>query len=167
MMAKDPQAPGTIYLSEYKPTDYLVDTVDLHFDLQETATVVTSTLEIRRRDGIAENQPIILHGECLKLVSVSLDGRHLVDSEYQVGEEQVVNISEVLKMRFEINKEAIKEQLKQNVTLVEGPFFPDLRVKCYRIHVERIFDNLLNNSTKAIPFMWFIILTLSKYDCIQ
>jgi aminopeptidase N len=110
MMAKDPQAPGTIYLSEYKPTDYLVDTVDLHFDLQETATVVTSTLEIRRRDGIAENQPIILHGECLKLVSVSLDGRHLVDSEYQVGEEQltVLNVPDVftLQIKTEVNPQA-------------------------------------------------------------
>jgi signal transduction histidine kinase len=78
--------------------------------------------------------------------------QELALSIYQVGEEQIVNISEVLQRRAEINREAIKEQLKQNVTIVEGPFTPDLQVKCYRIHVERIFDNLLNNSTKAIPF---------------
>ncbi|MFC1884725.1 GAF domain-containing protein [Thermodesulfobacteriota bacterium] len=78
--------------------------------------------------------------------------QELALSIYQVGEEQIVNISEVLQMRAEINREAIKEQLKQNVTIVEGPFESDLKVKCYRIHIERIFDNLLNNSTKAIPF---------------
>ena len=57
----------------------------------------------------------------------------------------------VLKNRFEINKEAIKEQLKQNVDLKEGPFEHPLYVACYPLHLERILDNLLNNATKAIP----------------
>jgi aminopeptidase N len=61
-MAKDPQAPRPIYLSEYKPTDYWVDTVDLHFDLHETATQVTSRLGIRRRESVAATQPLVLHG---------------------------------------------------------------------------------------------------------
>jgi hypothetical protein len=40
-------------------------------------------------------------------------------SIYHVGREQVVNLNEVVKNRFEINKEAIKEMLKQNVALDE------------------------------------------------
>ena len=77
--------------------------------------------------------------------------QELAMSLYQVGKEEVVNLTEVLQRRFEINKEAIREQLKQNVTLNEGPFDPDLNVLSYRINVERVFDNLLNNATKAIP----------------
>ena len=77
--------------------------------------------------------------------------QELAMSLYQVGKEEVVNLTEVLQRRFGINKEAIREQLKQNVTLEEGPFDPDLKVLCYRINVERVFDNLLNNATKAIP----------------
>ncbi|MFH1351697.1 MAG: GAF domain-containing sensor histidine kinase [Pseudomonadota bacterium] len=72
-------------------------------------------------------------------------------SLYQVGKEQIVNLTEVLKKRFEINAEAIKELLKQNVTLKEGPFHDPLYVKCYPLHLERILDNLLNNATNAIP----------------
>jgi signal transduction histidine kinase len=72
-------------------------------------------------------------------------------SLYQVGKPQVVNLSEVLKKRFEINTEAIKEQLKQNVTLREGPFQDPLLTWCYPLHLERILDNLLNNATNAIP----------------
>lgn len=72
-------------------------------------------------------------------------------SLYEVGKEQVVDLTGVLKNRFEINKEAIKEQLKQNVDLKEGPFQDPLHVQCYPLHLERILDNLLNNATKAIP----------------
>jgi signal transduction histidine kinase len=72
-------------------------------------------------------------------------------SLYQVGKEQVVNLTKVLRNRFDINREAIKEQLKQNVHLKEGPFHDPLLVQCYPIHLERILDNLLNNATNAIP----------------
>jgi signal transduction histidine kinase len=72
-------------------------------------------------------------------------------SIYQAGKEQVVNLTAVLLDRFEINKEVIKEILKQNVTLHEGPFDDPLYVQCYPLHLERILDNLLNNATNAIP----------------
>lgn len=67
------------------------------------------------------------------------------------GKEQVVNLTEVLKKRFEINKEAIKEMLKANVTLQEGPYQEPLLVRSFPLHLERILDNLLSNATKAIP----------------
>ena len=68
-----------------------------------------------------------------------------------VGKEQTVNLTEVLRRRFEINKEAIKEQLKQNVSLEEGPFQDPLYIRCYPLHIERVMDNILNNATNAIP----------------
>ena len=95
------------------------------------------------REQILKYADIILE-ETSRLQELSM-------SLYQVGKEKVVNLTEVLQRRFEINKEAISEQLKQNVTLKEGPFDPDLNVLSYRINVERVFDNLLNNATKAIP----------------
>ena len=72
-------------------------------------------------------------------------------SIHQAGKEQIVNLTEILKKRFEINKEVIKEMFKANVTFQEGPFQDPLPVRCYAIHLERILDNLLNNATKAIP----------------
>ena len=72
-------------------------------------------------------------------------------SIHQAGQEPIVNLTEILKKRFEINKEAIKEMLKANVTLEEGPFLDPLLVRCYPIYLERILDNLFNNATKAIP----------------
>lgn len=78
--------------------------------------------------------------------------QELAMSIYRVGKEQDINLTDVVKRRFEINREAIKEQLKPNVTLTEGPYEPDMRVKCHAVHLERVLDNLLNNATKAIPF---------------
>jgi len=77
--------------------------------------------------------------------------QELALSIYQVGEEQVLNLTDVLIRRFKINREAIIEQLKQNISLVEGSLNYDLNVECYPLHLERVFDNLLNNATKAIP----------------
>jgi signal transduction histidine kinase len=64
---------------------------------------------------------------------------------------QEVNLTEIVKRRFEINQEAIKEMMKVNVALQEGPFQDPLPVRCNPLHLERILDNLLNNATKAIP----------------
>lgn len=72
-------------------------------------------------------------------------------SIHQAGKEQIVNLTAILKKRFAINQEAIKEMMKANINLQEGPFQDPLPVRCYPIHLERILDNLLNNATKAIP----------------
>jgi signal transduction histidine kinase len=77
--------------------------------------------------------------------------QELALSIYHFGKKEVVDLVKVLQRRFEINREAIREQFKQNVTLTEGPFESDLRVCCYPMHLERVLDNLLNNATKAIP----------------
>ncbi len=99
-------------------------------------------------EGSSRNQALryagILAEETRRLQELAL-------SIYQVGEEQTLNLTHLLKRRFEINTEAIKEQFKQNVRMEEGPFDESLTVKCYPMHLERVFDNLLNNATKAIP----------------
>jgi signal transduction histidine kinase len=68
-----------------------------------------------------------------------------------VGREQAVNVTQILKRRFEINEEAIREQLRQNITLEQGPFNDALVIHCYPLFLERVLDNLFNNATKAIP----------------
>ena len=80
-------------------------------------------------------------------------------SIYHVGKEQVVNLTSIVINRFDINKEAIKEMLKQNVTLEEGPYHDPLYVQCYPLHVERVLDNLLNNATNAIPLKGGVLST--------
>lgn len=109
-MAKDPQAPRPIYLSEYKPTDYWVDTVDLHFDLHETATLVTSRLGVRRRQGVTASRPMVLHGENLQLKAIAINDQPLQASDFQVDDESLtihkVPDSFTLRIENEINPQA-------------------------------------------------------------
>jgi signal transduction histidine kinase len=120
----------------------------------------------RLKDLIQKNELERSKEQVLKYVDILLEEtsrlQELAMSIYTVGKKQMVNLSEVLQRRFEINREAIKEQLKQNITMIEGPYDPDIKVMCYGVHVERVFDNLLNNATKAIPFMGGI-LSVSTY----
>ncbi len=69
-----------------------------------------------------------------------------------IGKEKVIDLNEVIKRRFEINKEAIKEQFRQNVALDLQLLEDPLYIECYPLYIERVMDNILNNATKAIPF---------------
>ena len=127
---------------------------DILHDFKNPA-IATAGFARRLKKLIEQEQTEESRSQVLKYADILLQEtsrmQELALSIYQVGEEQVVNLTEVLQRRFEINKEAIKEQLRQNVVLEEGPFDPVLHARCYPIHLERVFDNLLNNATKAIP----------------
>lgn len=77
--------------------------------------------------------------------------QELALSVYRVGEEQLVDLTERMRRRFEINEQAIKEQLKQNISLTHSFSREPLYVRCYPLHLERVLDNLFNNATNAIP----------------
>ena len=65
--------PQTIYLADYTPPAYLIDTVHLTFKLAPKATRVISKVAFRPNPD-AKNCRFFLHGEDLKLISSSIDG---------------------------------------------------------------------------------------------
>ncbi len=67
------------------------------------------------------------------------------------GKEEVLDLSERLKLRFMINEEALKELGRKNLVLRQQSFESPLWVKCIPIQIDRVLDNLLNNASKAIP----------------
>jgi aminopeptidase N len=79
----------TIYLKDYTPPPYLVDCVDLHFDLDEEATRVRSRLSVRRNPAGAGSGDLVLWGQELELLGVLLDGQMLGAGEYRVDEESL------------------------------------------------------------------------------
>ncbi|WP_170374569.1 aminopeptidase N [Ruegeria atlantica] len=66
-------APTTIYLKDYTPFGYLVDSVHLTFDLADHATRVTSRIAFRPNPE-ATDRTFFLHGEDLTLIRAVVDG---------------------------------------------------------------------------------------------
>jgi aminopeptidase N len=64
--------PKTIHLKDYSPPAFLVTHVELDVDIREDHALVRAKLQIRRNQG---SGPLVLDGDELELVSVSLDGK--------------------------------------------------------------------------------------------
>jgi aminopeptidase N len=77
-------APQPTRLADYRPPDFLVDRVDLVFDLGEADTRVASHIALRRNPQAASpGAPLRLDGDELELVAVALDGKPLDAGDYR------------------------------------------------------------------------------------
>ena len=77
-------APQTIYLADYTPPAYLIDTVHLTFQLAPNATRVVSRIAFRPNPN-AKSRDFFLHGEELKLISTHIDGAAISPDVTQRG----------------------------------------------------------------------------------
>lgn len=76
--------PKTIYLKDYTPPPYWIDTAELHFDLCEGITRVRAKLNLRRNRDTERVTALRLDGEGLELCSISIDAEPLPASRYEV-----------------------------------------------------------------------------------
>ena len=82
--------PKTIRLRDYKAPDFIVETVELLFDLKEEGTRVTSTLALRRHPKGDREAPLHLDGENLKLISIKMGGAPVEAKEYVLTDESLL-----------------------------------------------------------------------------
>jgi aminopeptidase N len=71
-----------VRLEDYRPPDWLIETVDLDVALHPTATRVRATLSLKPNPNGRRNAPLELDGEELALVSLSLDNVPLTPEHY-------------------------------------------------------------------------------------
>ncbi|MDF2996313.1 MAG: pepN [Xanthobacteraceae bacterium] len=76
--------PQPVRLADYRPPDWLVDTVDLDISLHPTATRVIARLGMRPNPRGREGAPIVLDGDELELKSIALDSGALPAEAYAV-----------------------------------------------------------------------------------
>jgi aminopeptidase N len=79
-----------VRLEDYRPPDYLVETVSLDIDLNPNATRVVSTLRIAPNPSGIPGSPLILDGDELTLEGVWLDNRELRDGLYEETDTRLV-----------------------------------------------------------------------------
>lgn len=74
--------PLTIRLQDYRPSDFLIDRVDLDIRLHPQKTRITATLAMRPNPEGQSEAALILDGDELVFVAAELDGRSLASDEY-------------------------------------------------------------------------------------
>ena len=62
-----------VRLEDYRPPDWLVETVELDVSLHPTATTVRTTLKLSPNAHAGAPAPIVLDGDGLNLISLKLD----------------------------------------------------------------------------------------------
>jgi aminopeptidase N len=80
-------APREVRLAEYAPPAFLVDTVDLTFELDEATTKVTARLAIRRNPAAGDRAaPLRLDGEQLELTRLVCNDERLSANQYHLDD---------------------------------------------------------------------------------
>jgi aminopeptidase N len=79
-------APRETRLADYRPPAFLVDAVELHFDLDPSATRVRSRLALRRNPAAAADKALRLDGAGQPIRAISLDGLPLDPGRWRLGE---------------------------------------------------------------------------------
>ena len=72
-----------IRLEDYRPSDWLIDTVDLDISLHPQKTRVRALLTLRPNPAGKPGSALVLDGDELALKALSIDGRPLDASAYQ------------------------------------------------------------------------------------
>jgi len=90
-MSKQPQ---TIYLKDYKPVPFEVESLDLYFNLDEEETIVAALMKLR---ATSDERSLRLDGsKDLQLVSLQIDGEEVPKALYEIDvENESLTINDV------------------------------------------------------------------------
>lgn len=107
--------PQAIHLSDYQVPDFYIEKTDLVFELTELLTTVTSTLTLKRNPEAKNSNPLVLSGQELELVSLSIDGQKLNEDQYAIeGEQLTVTVPDSCQLS------CVTKILPQENTSLEG-----------------------------------------------
>ena len=76
----------TIRREDYRPFPFHIPTVHLEFELEPTLTWVRSQLTVKRRQDLPRQADLVLDGEDLALISITMNGELLIGNAYRLTE---------------------------------------------------------------------------------
>ncbi|WP_018262893.1 aminopeptidase N [Methylobacterium sp. WSM2598] len=79
------ESPPIVRLADYRPSDYLIDRVDLNVRLHPTETRISATLALRPNPRGEAGAPLHLDGDDLALLAVALDGQPTAPGAIELG----------------------------------------------------------------------------------
>ncbi len=125
----------TIYLKDYRTPAYLVEKIDLNFDLHDSTTRVSSVLTLflnPDRQGKAE--PLVLNGEHLELLQIRRDGTVLGPDDYDVDSEElrINSVPERFVLEIETQIDPLHNSALEGLYLSNGNFCTQCEAEGFR-----------------------------------
>ncbi len=123
----------TIYRKDYAAPSYLVDTVELGFDLDPERTIVASRLVMTRNPGTAPGE-IALYGENIELVALRMNGATLGKGEYDLSENmlRIPGAPDSVTLEIETITAPVKNTTLNGLYVSNGNFFTQCEAEGFR-----------------------------------
>ncbi|MGH7152306.1 MAG: M1 family aminopeptidase, partial [Acetobacteraceae bacterium] len=126
--------PRETRLADYRPPAFLVDTIDLTFDLHERATRVRSRMTLRRNPAATTDSALHLDGADQPVLRLAIDGAEIGANRYHI-DDTGITIPDVpnrllLECETEINPQANTEL--SGLYLSNGGFFTQCEAEGFR-----------------------------------
>ena len=123
----------TIYRKDYTPPTFLVETVEIAFDLDPARTVVSSRL-CMRRNPLAKGRDLELHGGELTLVALRMNGKLLGKRDYRRDQDmlRIANPPDVVVLEIETTIAPNKNTSLNGLYVSNGNFFTQCEAEGFR-----------------------------------
>jgi len=121
--------PQPIRLNDYKAPDFLIPATELDFDLAPEATRVKARLTITRQG--AKDAPLVLMGERLKLISVTIDGQPV---EYTTTGETltIANVPDQFTLETEVEINPLNNRTLEGLYMSSGRYCTQCEAEGFR-----------------------------------
>ncbi len=126
-------APAEVRREDYRPPAFLVDTVDLHFDLVPDSTTVRAQMALRRNPAHGDPAaPLHLDGEALTLLAIRLDGNELAATVAPDGSLTVASVPDAFTLETEVRIAPDKNTELSGLYVSGGNFFTQCEAEGFR-----------------------------------
>ena len=125
--------PQAIHRKDYTPPSYLVDCVDIGFDLERECTRVSMRMTIRRHPDALQTT-LVLHGEQLTLLQLRVDGKSLGRKAYRQTAHtlEIPNLPESATLEIETTTNPLQNTTLSGLYVSNGNFFTQCEAEGFR-----------------------------------
>lgn len=155
--------PVTINLSDYREPDFLLNKVNLYFQLHDEYVDVRAILQFRCSPSVKNPESLILDGEGLELLSVSLNEVKLSPDQYLVDQQslKVLNVPDTFALETEVRIYPRKNTALEGLYLSSGNFCTQCEAQGFRKityfpdrpDVMTVFSTTIEADAGKFPFL--------------
>jgi aminopeptidase N len=124
---------AAIHRQDYAPPAYLVDTIDIGFDLDPAATRVAAR-SVLRRNPDSRSTDLVLHGEEVELVALRVNGKTLSQRQYrrEPGRLVIPNAPATVTLEIETLIHPVQNTSLMGLYVSNGNFFTQCEAEGFR-----------------------------------